>query len=113
MSNVQMTPPPLSAQALADLLCTILVCCKGQKPDGSHFWAYMCIKPSMALSFKEARDKGNFVLEDYGTIIEWGDGQEVPEDVKIRMIAEYGANSGYESQILKAIEEQKQAGAGA
>ena len=107
MSDLQLSPSPLSSQAMADLLCTLLVCCKGQRADGTPFWAYMCIKPSMALSFKEARERGSFVLEDYGTIIEWGEGEDAPEAVKQRMALEYGANPDYESQLVESLEKQK------
>ena len=107
MSNLQIPPSPLSAQAMADLLCTILVCCKGQREDGKPFWAYLCIKPSMALAFKEARERGSFSLEDFGTVIEWGEGDEVPDDVKHRMALEYGANPDYESKLLQALAERK------
>ena len=61
----------------------------------------------MALPFKEARERGSFVLEDYGTVIEWGEGDEVPEVVKQRMALEYGATPDYESQLLQALAERK------
>ncbi|MEZ5690726.1 MAG: hypothetical protein R3D71_03545 [Rickettsiales bacterium] len=106
-----MTPPPISQNAMADLLCTIMILCRGNSSDGKPCWAYMCIKPSMAKSFKEARDKGNLNLEEFGTIIEHGDGQEPSEEVKHRMETEYGMNHNYENDLLRAIEniEQKNA----
>lgn len=111
MSNVHMSPPPLSAQAMADLLCTLLVRCSGVRENGKPFWAYLCIKPSMAASFKEARESDNFVLEDYGTVIEWGEGAEIPADVQRRMKEQYGADPGYEGKLLDAIEAYKAANA--
>ena len=89
---------------MADLLCTIMVLCRAKRPNGQPFWAYMCVKPSMAKAFKEARDKGNFDLENHGTIIEWGDGTEVPADIKARMERDYGVNHNYEAELIKAIE---------
>lgn len=109
MSNVHMSPPPLSAQAMADLLCTLLVCCRGVRDDGKAFWAYLCIKPSMAASFKEARESGSFVLEDYGTVVEWGEGEKIPEEVEERMAKQFGADAHYEDKILKALEMQETA----
>jgi hypothetical protein len=106
-TTIHMTPPPLSPQSMADLLCTIIVLCHATHRDRKPFWAYLCIKPSMAKAFKEARDKGNFNLEDFGTIIEWGDGNEVPSAVKQRMERDYGVNHNYESQLLAAIEFHK------
>lgn len=107
MTGLHMTPPPLSSQAMADLLCTLLVLCKGKRGGGRSFWAFLCIKPSMAASFKEARERGNFVMEDYGTVLEWGEGDEVPADVQDRMTREYGADTDYETKLLQAIALQK------
>ncbi len=94
----------LSSQSVADLLCTIMLLCHARHPDGKPFWAYLCIKPSMAKAFRDARDSGAFNLEDYGTIIEWGDGAEVPEDTRKRMERDYGVKHDYEEQLQKAVE---------
>ena len=107
MAMVQITPPPLSSQSLADLLCTIMLLCYGTEEDGQPFWAYMCIKPSMAKSFKDARENGSFNLEDFGTILEKGYGMDVPLDIKQRMEHDYGVNHSYEDELLVAIESMK------
>lgn len=87
---------------MADLLCTVMVLCKGMS-NGKPFWAYVCIKPSMAKAFKEARERGSFNLEEYGTIIENGEGDKVPQDVERRMERDYGVKHDYEAQLLRAI----------
>lgn len=107
MATVQITPPPISQGAMADLLCTIMILCRGTNEKGGACWAYMCIKPSMAKAFKDARDKGAFDLEDYGTIIEHGDGEEPSEEVKRRMEKDFGMNHRYEENLLRAVEEIK------
>ncbi len=107
MSMVQITPPPLSPQSMADLLCTIMLLCYGTEENGQPFWVYMCIKPSMAKSFKDARDTGAFNLEDYGTILEKGFGMEVPTEIRQRMERDYGVNHNYEDELLMAIEAMK------
>ena len=61
----------------------------------------------MAKAFEEAREKGNFVLEDFGTIIESGEGILVPVEVQRRMERDYGVNHDYEKQLLMAIEAAK------
>ncbi len=101
------TPPPLSNNAMADLLCTIMILCRGVGENGNPCWAYMCIKPSMARSFKEARDRGIFDIEDYGSVLEAGEGSEPPAEVKWRMEREYGMNHHYEDDLLQAIAEIK------
>jgi len=107
MSSVQITPPPISEQSMADLLCTIMVLCQANDEKGNPFWAYMCIKPSMAKSFKEARESGAMELENFGTILESGKGRDVPTEIKTRMERDYGANHHFEQDLINAIEVQK------
>ena len=97
---IQVTPPPLSTQAMADLLCTLMLLCRGIDDDGQPFWAYMCIKPSMTKAFREAIDSGDVHLEEFGTIIESGPGSEVPPDIAQRMQRDYGVNHHYEDELL-------------
>ncbi len=107
---IHITPPPLSPQSMDDLLCTIMLLCRGTRPNGTPFWAYMCVKPSMAQAFKEVRDRGGFNLEDYGTILESGAGTEIPPEVQKRMERDYGINHSYEAELLAAaarIEQDK------
>ena len=94
---------------MADLLCTIMMLCRGTQENGGPYWAYMCIKPSMAKAFKDARDSGSFVLEEFGTIIEWGEGDDVPTATRTRMERDFGANHNYEDQLLEAVAKQASA----
>jgi len=92
---------------MADLLCSIMVLCKGSDNLGKPCWAYMCVKPSMAKPFKDAREKGGFNLEEYGSVIEYGQGVEPPDAIKMRMEKEYGMNHHYEDDLLRAVAEIK------
>lgn len=105
---VHITPPPLSSQSMADLLCTIVLLCRGKDMYGRSFWAYMCVKPSMADSFKKARESGAFNLGDHGTIIEAGEGDIVPDEVRERMARDYGVRDDYEDELLRAIDSLEQ-----
>lgn len=107
MSLHNPAPAPISGNAMADLLCSIMILCRGIGENGKPCWAYMCIKPSMAKSFKEARDKGAFDIEEYGSLIECGDGVEPSDEIKIRMERDYGINHHYEDDLLEAVEEIK------
>lgn len=104
---IEITPPPLSPQSMADLLCTIMVLCRGVDDEGQDFWAYMCIKPSMAKPFREAMDGGDVHLEEYGTIIETGPGRDVPVEVMQRMERDYGMNHHCEDDILAATQKRE------
>lgn len=100
---VHITPPPLSSQSMADLLCTMVLLYRGNDMYGRRFWAYMCIKPSMAEAFRKAREAGEFNLGDYGTIIEAGEGDNVPPEVELRMARDYGVRADYEEDLLRTI----------
>ena len=102
-TTIHITPPPLSTQSINDLLYTIVLMCQGKDQYQRDFWAYMCIKPSMAESFKQARDRGDMNLSEYGTVIEAGEGIDSPAEVKERMTREYGVRHDYEDQLLRAI----------
>ena len=82
---------------------TLMILCRGKRADYSGFWAYMCIKPSNAKAFTEARAGGMVSLEDYGTVLEWGEGNEPPDDVKLRMERDFGMNHNFEAELLRAI----------
>lgn len=91
---------------MVDLLCTILVLCRGSS-GGKPSWAYMAIRPSNARAFKEACDRGNIDLDDYGTVIESGEGKEPPQEVKDRMRDRFGMRDDFEELLQAAIEAQK------
>ncbi len=96
-------PLPLSQHSMADLLCTLIILCRGKDALGGSIWAYLCIKPSMASAFKEARERGGFDIADYGTIIESGDGEEPAANIKLRMERDYGVNHQFEQDLLDAV----------
>ena len=92
---------------MSDVLCTIMLLCQGTEETGQDFWAYVAVRPSMAKAFADARAKGAFELEDYGTIIEYGHGKDVPADVQARMALDYGVNNNYEDLLTDAVEHIK------
>lgn len=98
----QRPPAPLSPQSMADLMCTLIILCRGTDEQNRAIWAYLCIKPSMASAFKAARERGDMDISDYGTILESGEGEEPPAAVKARMERDYGVNHGLEEALLAA-----------
>ncbi|NBX02770.1 MAG: hypothetical protein EBR02_01630 [Alphaproteobacteria bacterium] len=71
----------------------------------------MAVKPSMAEAFKEAREKGGFNLDEFGTIIEWGEGEQIPAEVEARMIRDHGIDPDYENKLIQALEEKRKGNA--
>lgn len=95
--------PTLSPQSVADLLCTLIILCRGKDAEGKPIWAYLCMKPSMASAFRFARERGGFDISDYGTVLESGDGEEPPEQIKKRMERDYGVNHQFEDLLLDGV----------
>ncbi len=79
-----------SEQIIAEkTVCVLLV--RGENPDGGRIFAYMAVRADRLEAFIEAQKSGTFYPEDYGIIIESGEG-EPSEEVKERMTTEYGFN---------------------
>ena len=70
-------------------VCVLLV--RGEDPDGTRIYAYMAVRADKLESFIEAQKSGTFYPEDYGIVIESGEG-EPTEEVKEKMTREYGFN---------------------
>ncbi|MFO0952940.1 MAG: DUF2610 domain-containing protein [Isosphaeraceae bacterium] len=94
-----------NATEFADMLCTIVVLCRGKDMYNRNFWAYMLIKPSKAKAFRQARERGAMNLGDFGTIVEAGEGNDPPADVKKKMAEKHGVQDDLEEKLLKEIRE--------
>lgn len=70
-------------------VCILLV--RGENPDGSPIYAYVAVRADKLETFMEAQKNGMFYPEDYGVIIEAGEG-EPSEEVRRKMETEYGFN---------------------
>jgi hypothetical protein len=70
-------------------VCVLLV--RGENPDSKKIYAYVAIRADKLEAFMEAQKQGTFYPEDYGIIIESGEG-EPSEEVKQKMTQEYGFN---------------------
>lgn len=81
--------------------CTLMVLCCGMTQTGDHFWAYVCIASSNAKAFKDARERGTLVLEDYGTVLEWGLGEAPDANTMQRMERDFGMNHHLEEEMLR------------
>lgn len=70
-------------------VCVLLV--RGESPDGKKIYAYLAIRADKLESFMEAQKQGTFYPEDYGIVLEAGEG-EPSDEVKLKMTQEYGFN---------------------
>ncbi len=79
-----------SEQNIADkTVCILLV--RGENPDGGGIFAYVAVRADKLESFMAAQQSGVFYPEDYGVIIESGEG-EPDEETRKKMEDEYGFN---------------------
>jgi|SRR6266851_5010331 len=73
-------------------IVTILLV-RGENPDGTSIYAYVAVRADILEDFMEAQGSGVFYPEDFGVIIEAGEGEPSPE-VRKKMEDEYGFDEG-------------------
>src|ERR1700733_7534700 len=85
-----MTKLTRSEQIIAEkTVCILLV--RGESPDGKKIYAYLGIRADKLEAFMEAQKQGTFYPEDFGIVIEAGEG-EPTDEIKQKMTKEYGFN---------------------
>ncbi len=79
-----------SEQVIAEkTVCILLV--RGETPDNKKIFAYVAVRADKLESFMQAQKQGTFYPEDYGIVIESGEGEPSAE-IKEKMTKEYGFN---------------------
>ncbi len=104
-SNTIGTKQSGSGFVKAEVVSSIMVLCRGRDPKNVAYWAYVCMLPTQAELFAQARRRGRLDLEDYGTILEHGEGEYPPPEVKQRMHQQFGFRDDYEDTLLKIIQQ--------
>lgn len=85
-----MTKLTRSEQIIAEKTVFVLLV-RGENPDKSPIYAYVAVRADKLEEFMEAQKTGMFYPEDYGVIIESGEGEPTPE-IRAKMEKEYGFN---------------------
>lgn len=79
-----------ASEGLADkTVCILLV--RGENPNGGTIFTYVAVRADKLQEFMEAQKSSVFYPEDYGVIIESGEG-EPAEEIRKKMEDEYGFN---------------------
>jgi hypothetical protein len=79
-----------SEQIIAEkTVCILLV--RGENPEGKPIFAYVAVRADKLEPFMEAQKSGMFYPEDFGVIVESGEG-EPSADIRKKMETEYGFN---------------------
>lgn len=85
-----MTELSRSEQLIAQkTVCMLLV--RGEAPEGGQIYAYVAVRADKLEDFMRAQEEGMFHPDDYGVIVEAGEGEPDAEVMK-RMEEEYGFN---------------------
>ena len=85
-----MTKLSRTEQIIAEkTVCVLLL--RGESPDGTKIFAYMAVRADRLEAFIQAQKSGTFYPEDYGIVIESGEG-EPSEEIRQKMSKEYGFN---------------------
>lgn len=85
-----MTELSRSEQLIAQkTVCMLLV--RGESPEGTPIYAYVAVRADRLEDFMKAQEDGLFYPDDYGVIVEAGEG-EPDDEVKRRMEEDYGFN---------------------
>ncbi len=80
----------LSEQIIAEkTVCVLLI--RGDNAEGKRIYAYVAVRADRLEEFMEAQRKGLFHPEDFGIVVESGEG-EPSEEVRKKMTEEYGFN---------------------
>lgn len=89
-----------------DSAVEIIVLVRGTLADGRAFWAYASMPPSRYPAYKAMETAGqSYRLEDWGTILRHGLGEEPPLDVKVEMHDAYGADDQFETNMLRLADQ--------
>lgn len=89
----------------ADKEPPIIVLNTGTLDDGTHYWAYMALKPSRYKEFMKASEKGKILrLGEYGDIIRCGLDEKVPHAVKAKMKRLYGCDDDCMAKLTEDIQ---------
>lgn len=81
-------------------VCVVLI--QGNGIDNEPIWAYVAVRLIDMEKFMESQSRGNFDPEEYGVIIEAGEGATPPEEIQTKMAEEYGFNH---DKMLNLIED--------
>ncbi len=103
-----MTQTPLHApskDSFADLVCTFVILARGRTEEQLPCWSYVAIKPSQALSFKDACMRGAIQIEEYGTILEEGLGENPSDEIRQKMARNFGVRQDLEDNLRVNIEQ--------
>src|ERR1700722_20616953 len=90
--------------AAADAETAIVVLDRGVHSDGRHCWAYVAVRPSRYEAFLDVIKSGQpKIYKDYGVVLHYGDGEDVPAGVKEEMKDKYGFDDNFMANLEQEV----------
>ncbi len=71
----------------------------GITPEDDVFWCYLAIPFDKYDAYRLAEQQGDFDLEDYGTVLAYGQGAKPPIEVKVKMREKYKLDKDFENKL--------------
>lgn len=100
-----MTGPTPTEQIIAEkTVCMLLV--RGENPEGGPIYAYVAVRADRLEEFLKAQESGVFYPDEYGMIVEAGEG-EPDAEVRQRMEQEYGFNHAGMMDIPSSVSSEE------
>lgn len=78
---------------------------QGEDAQGEPQWAYALIPADQFLAFRLAEEAGNYAVDDYGTVVNYGKGHEPPPEIQQEMAEKYQCNPNFEVELEAALSE--------
>lgn len=83
----------------------VIILVTGEDTDRQLQWAYVKIPAQKYVPFKKAEEKGNYSLNDFGTILKSGKGKAPSDAIKVEMQEKFGCEEDFESSLAQMMEE--------
>lgn len=72
----------------------------GERPDQRPFWAYLAVPARQYDLYCAARARGDFSLEEYGTVLAYGEGLSPSIAEQNEMAIKYGLDRDFEKKLF-------------
>ncbi|HEV3037133.1 MAG TPA: hypothetical protein VHA33_05035 [Candidatus Angelobacter sp.] len=80
----------ISQRIIAEKTVAVLLV-RGENPEGKPIFAYVAVRADKLAEFMQAQKSGTFYPEEFGVIVEAGEGEPSAE-IRQKMETEYGFN---------------------
>lgn len=93
---------PVQSQGLENSSAPLIVCDRGTTDRGDPYWLYLLVNPEKYEEYMRLTAEHTLIrFEDYGTILKYGYGKEIPESVRQEIREEYDYDDSYRDVFIQ------------